>query len=240
MNPAFAEPGPYTFKLQRGRAVNDDDWEDVAQTIDQPWAYDNYPKLRPFDNSTFYRVILTDGNGKEWTSQPVAITTDWNHYDWSRMKEIVRKETLLLKKAGSPGWLLKRRQFGEQCECVDPNTGTVHNSACPDCFGTGIEGGYYDALDFPVITQPDQRLRRLSGDAGLITMVFKSIRALAWAVPEGDDVWVNATSNERFFIGGDIKVLAQWRSIDVVLDLKLTQIESGHPIYNFPTPVPNG
>lgn len=238
MNEAFDEAGPYQFTLQRGRAVNDPEWESVSQTVDQPWLYDNHPVFAQHDVSTYYRVILVDGNGVSYESQPVSAYTDWGHHDWLLAREIIRKETLLLrKKTGTPGFLVKRRQWGEPCpKCVDPNTGMTTDSHCQTCYGTGIEGGYYPAIDYPVAMNPTQRLKRLSGDAGLVTAIMETVRGLAWPSPEHNDVWVQHGSNRRFRISDDIQAIARHRGTDLVLNLHLEELPQSNIIYDFPTP----
>jgi hypothetical protein len=238
MNEAFAEPGPYQFTLQRGRAVNDTAWENISQTVDQPWLYDNHPVFAQHDQSTFYRIILVDGNGVSYESQAVSAYMDWSHYDWRLAREIIRKETMLQKKrAGTAGWLLKRRQWGDPCpDCTDPNTGMTTNAHCETCFGTGVEGGYYPALEYAVTMDPSQRLRRLTNEQGLITAVMETVRALAWPAPEGNDVWVQKGSNKRYRIVDDITAIARHRGIDLVLNLHLEEVPQSSIVYQVPTP----
>jgi hypothetical protein len=238
MNEAFTAEGPYTFTLQRGRAANDDSWVDVATVVDRPWLYDNNVVLRAFDGSTFYRVKLVDAKQVVHFSQPVPITTVWDHADWRRMKEITRKEVLVRRLAGTRGWLLKRRQFGATCDCVDPNNNQIRDSHCVECYGTGIIGGYYSALEFNQMKKPEQRMKRLTGDQGLVTTVLNTGDFLAWPQPEANDIWVNAYANKRFRIEGDVTVTADWRGVPLLMNLRLTELPTTDVIYEFPTPVP--
>ncbi len=240
LNPAWVPtvPGPFQFKLQRGRSPNDDKWADISTTTNQPWLYDYYPVLSQHDRSTFYRVILTDGTGKEWVSQAVEMDVTWGHNDWRLMREIIRKEMLVQrKKAGTKGWLLKRRTWGDPCPvCVDPNTQAIKNSHCLICYGTGIVGGYYDPMDYWVTMNPTQRLKKIQGDEGLITAVMETVRGLAWPAPEANDIWVMAGSNRRYRIDGDIVVAARHRGVDVILDLHLEELPLSNMVYEVPTP----
>lgn len=237
MSDSFAGPGPYTFTLQRGRAANDDSWVDVATVVDQPWLYDNNVILRAFDGSTFYRVKLVDGDKTVYYSQPIPVTTAWDHADWRRMKEITRKELLVRRLAGTKGWLLKRRQFGAVCPCVDPNSDQLAGS-CPICYGTSIVGGYYPALEYSQLKQPEQRMKRLTGEQGLVTTVLNTGEFLAWPMPEQNDIWVNAYANLRFRIESDITVASDWRGVNMKLNLRLTELPNTDVVYTVPTPVP--
>jgi hypothetical protein len=240
LNEDFVAPGPYTFLLQRGRSVTDDQWVDISQTVDQPWLYDNNPIMGQHERSTFYRVILTDGRGVQHTSQPVNLFQDWNHYDWRLMREIVRKELLIqTRKAGTTGYLLKRRWWGTPCtECVNPNTDAIQDSHCLSCYGTGIVGGYYDPLLFYMTMNPAQRMKRLTPDQGVIAAVVETGRCLAWPAPEGDDIWVQADPNRRFRINSDIEATARHRGIDLVLNVRLTELALENIVYQIPTPLP--
>jgi hypothetical protein len=240
MNPAFRGPGPWSFKLQRGRAVDDDQWVDISSTTDQPWLYDNHPSLSQHDRTTFYRVILTDAKGVQYISQPVSIFQDWNHYDWRLMREIVRKETLVQrKKGGTFGYLLKRRQWGQPCtSCVDPNSGAILDAHCPECFGTGIMGGYYDPIVYYMVMNPGKRMKRLTPDQGVIADVVETGRCLAWPVPEGNDIWVQGNVNRRYRIMPDVEVIARHRGIDVILDVRMAELAQEDIVYQVPTTSP--
>ncbi len=235
MQETFRAPGPWTFLLQRGRAVNDTNWVDVAKVTNQPWAWDNNVSVAQMDFATFYRVILTDGSGRKYTSQPVNMQTNWDVYDWSRCKAILAKENLLLKKAGTPGWLLKRRIWGERCpECTDPNTGAIVKPNCLNCYGTGITGGYYPALHFPVVDNPSKRITRLTQNQGLVTAVPTTVRAQAWAQPDPNDIWVSDGTQTRWRIEGDITKQASWRGVDLVFDVRMTQLPISDISYLIP------
>jgi hypothetical protein len=238
LEPSFASPGPYLFTLQRGHAVNDDAWTDVATTIDQPWLYDNHPVFSQHDRTTYYRVVLTDGDEQTHVSQPVSALSDWAHHDWCLAREILRKESLLLhRKAGTRGYLLKRRTWGDPCpRCLDPSTGAVKDAGCPVCYGTGVVGGYYPPLEYWVLMNPTQRMKKLNADAGLITSVIETVRGLAWPSPEGNDVWVQAGPNKRFRIAGDVEAIARHRGIDLILNLRMEELPQSSVVYTVPTP----
>jgi len=231
-------PGPYTFTLYRGYAANDSIPVKISETTDQPWLYDNNPVMPQKGTEVFYWVILTDGQGQTYQSQSAPITSYWNHYDWTLAKEIVRKETMLLRKrTGTAGWLLKRRLWGDVCTlCTDPETKQIHNSQCPVCYGTGIVGGYYDPIDFMVAMNPSQRVKKLDTTQGLIAETMETVRCLAYPVPTSNDVWVRAYTDQRYYVMGDVVVEARHRGIDLVLNLRLREEARSNSIYKFPIP----
>jgi hypothetical protein len=236
MEQSFVEPGPWTFTLQRGYAPTENVWEDIAVVVDQPWAYDNRPTVNTVTTPVYYRLKLVDGNDKVYYSQVQVSTAYWGRYDWSLAKEIIRKETLLLKqKTGVNGWLLKRRFFGEKCPvCTNAVTAQVQNSNCTTCYGTGIVGGHYPGFEYWVTMNATQRMRRLTPEQGLMTTTIETVRALAYPVAGGNDVWVHGQTNKRFFVAGDIQTVARHRGIDLIVDIPLHEVPSDNVIYQFP------
>ena len=242
MNRVFRAPGPYTFTLLRGHAINDDNYTPVAETLDQPWAYDKHPSFPSQGTEVYYKVQLTDGDGIVYYSDPVPLASYWTRYDWTIGREILRKESLLLyKRAGVRGWLFKRRLWGEVCTvdgCTDPDTGEINDPNCPVCFGTGVVGGYYDALPYWVFMNPTQRVKRLDPNVGLQTETIETVRCLAYPTPAANDVWVQAGSDQRYVVQSDIAAIARHRGIDLVLNLRLEERPRSDIIYTLPTPCP--
>ncbi len=246
MVPEFVEPGPYKFELYRGRAINDDAWEKTAEIVDRPWLYDNRPLLRPHERSLYYKLRITDGNGAVYWSHPVSFDVIWNHNDWRLVREIVRKELLIqgvrngqarARGAGTKGWLIKARQFGDPCpRCLDKNSATATDSNCPICLGTGVTKGFYDPLEYWVIQQPGLRAVKIAETGETRTVVIESVRCLAHPAPESGDIWASTVGDTRYQIQGDIEKLARHRGVDVILGLRLLELPTTHVAYKIPLP----
>jgi hypothetical protein len=233
----FAEPGPYSFALFRGYSPTDDNWRLVADTVDQPWLYDKAPVWPGKGLNVFYRVQLVDGNGRVYVSPATGGGVYWGRYDWSLAKEIIRKETLVQqKRAGVKGWLLQRRYWGDPCACADPDTGQVHDPKCPECFGTTIVGGYYAPFEYWVIMDPTRRLAKLDPEQGLMVQNMETVRSLAYPRPQPGDVWVHSATNQRYAVQGDPAAVARHRGIDLILNLRIEELDRSHPVYEVPTP----
>lgn len=241
MREDFDVPGPYTFELYRGRAVNDDNWDKLAEVVDQPWMFDRRPARRPHERSTYYRLRIIDGRGVSYWSHPVSFDVIWNHYDWRLVREIVRKELLIQGRgrggarsrgAGTKGWLVKAKQFGDPCpRCLDPETRSATDSRCPICLGTRVRGGYYDPLEYWVIQQPSRRVTRLSDAGDTRTTVIETVRALAHPSPEVGDIWISSAGDIRYEVQEDIERLARHRGVDIILGLRLMELPTTHSAY---------
>lgn len=239
LDPGFIQPGPYTFTLYRGETVEPgtDDWTAVARVVDQPWAYDRNPKLPEKGMNIFYKVLLEDDDGQVVESQAVSGVSYWGRYDWTLAKDIIRKETMLLRKrTGVPGYLFKRRTFGELCDCVDPESGQILEDDCGSCFGTGFQGGYYEPFEYWVSMNPTQQLKKLDADQGLLVRNIETVRALAYPTPQANDFWVHAHTGQRFVVGSQITALARHRGIDLILQLMLEEQGRSDAIYQVPLP----
>lgn len=237
LEPSFVEIGPYTFTLYRSNSPTSDNWVPVAATVDQPWAYDHNPQLPTKGLNVFYKVVLEDGDGQKYESQAVNAKSYWDRYDWSLAREIIRKESMLMqKRAGVKGWLFKRRTMGDPCPCVDQDTEEILDPNCEDCWGTAFKQGYYAPFEYWVLMNPTQSIKKLDAEVGLLTENIETVRALAYPVPQPNDFWVHAHTDQRYRIESDIAALARHRGIDLVLQLRMSEVDRNDPIYKVPTP----
>lgn len=234
LSPAFSDPGPYTFTLERGYSATDDGFVQIARTVDQPWLYDNSPVLPAQGTQVYYRVRLTSPGG-EWVSQASPILSFWDPYDWKLAREIVRKELMLLRKrTGVKGWLFKRRLWGEKCPDCTTAAGHVLDSHCETCYGTGIVGGYYDAFEYWVALDAVVKEQKLSPEDGVTISKLESARGLAYPQPEAGDVWVQFGSDQRYTVQPKVEVVARHRGIDLVVKLGLLERPRSDSIYALP------
>jgi len=236
---SFIEPGPYTFVLYRGGAPSENpaDWQEVSTTVDQPWLYDRSPRRPQKGLGYFYRVELIDGNGTHHYSQAADAANFWGRYDWTLAREIIRKETLVLRKrAGVRGLLFKRRTFGDRCPCTDPETGEINSPDCASCYGTGFVGGYHAPFEYWLIMNPTQQVTKLTPDQGLLVANRETVRALAYPKPDPNDFWLLMATDQRFIVGGNVAAIARHRGIDLILQLELTERARSESIYQVPVP----
>lgn len=118
-------------------------------------------------------AILLDQGGACLKSAPTTWEVKANAWVELRSAEIQRRFWLLLTKfVGPETYVFKRRFFGKRCvTCWDPVSSKVTNDRCPECFGTGWSGGYFEPyktrfqfeatpnsvdLSYPGRTEPSQ------------------------------------------------------------------------------------
>lgn len=234
----FIAPGPYTFTLRRHRNPSDDAPMVVAKGTDVYYLEDRATPTwdSEYSLSASYSVVLQDGDGKTYTSHTITHDDGWNHKDWLLAREIVRKEVLLQKKkAGTRGWLLKRRWFGDACPlCLNTVTGESTKSHCPSCYGTGIVGGYYPPHEYWVLMNATSRMQKLTADQGVITVNDENVRGLAYPVIEPNDIWVNGQTGDRMRIMENVAAVARHRGVDIVVNAKVLLLPTSSAVYDIP------
>ncbi len=105
---------------------------------------------------TFYTIVSIGEDGREMYEPgahgaSVKNTFEVESQDYIKA-EMIRRNSWLFEQVGEPCRLLFRRSRGEPCKCT---TGLGQaRTACPDCFETGVVGGYYGPVDFLYI-DPD-------------------------------------------------------------------------------------
>lgn len=241
--PTFTVPGPYVFQLQVGTSPNPyaDDWTDVGLPVtDQYTATDGQQRVWGKTNWTHYRVVLTAG-GQSYESTPVHGMGALSVRDWRLAREIARKERLKFRLDSQDGFLLKRRITGVRCRnCTDFQTNEIRQPDCPVCLGTGYECGYYYPLGCVwAAFRPGQKHMELDGDKGgqrgtIDDRVYTARMLLVDLLGE-EDVWVNATSDERYFVH-KITVTGEWRGVPIVGDVELRPVAYSSHIYSLAIP----
>lgn len=172
-----------------------------------------------YDNNVFYRVVM-DINGVEYNSKPEPTLGVWNRHDWLHAREVVRKEYLRLKKyVGTAGYLLRKREHGAPCtDCRDFDTEESVSTKCPNCYGTGIIGGYYDGIPYYMDLSGTSSQRDVQSPFGEIDNRRRSARGVAYPMVTTYDLWIDGDKNKRYVI----------RQVETSVEIK------GRPlVYNF-------
>jgi len=240
--PNFDGPMPWTFQLQVGETGNPlaDDWENVGLPMDNVfYAIDGEQRVWGKTNLTHYRVLLTDAEGTEYYSDPVDGLGVLSRRDWRIAKEIIRKETVRAKLAAPRGYLLKHRVTGLPCtQCTEWQTEEVTDPDCPECRGTGIQCGYY----YPIgcvwaDLQPKTRRAHIDNSAarGTTDDIVISGRMLMLPLLDSYDVWVNAKTDDRYYLH-KIQHVAEIRGIPLIANVELRPAPFTDIIYSVEIP----
>lgn len=229
----FSDAGPYVFTLEWAEHANGE-FELVAGPTAGGTLIDavrrRYSKLQ----HSVYRVKVTSAVGSYY-SDVVQASGNLNRHDFLIAREIVRKEYLALTQyTGTEGRYLARKQWGAICtRCVDHDTGMVTESHCPECYGTGFTGGYYDASTFWVAEETVDRQSMRQDGVGVRSDQVQLVRTVAYPYLTTKDIWVNFATDERWSIE-KIQEVAAIRGKSLVVALELRLIALGDIAYEIP------
>lgn len=238
---SFLDPGPYVFQLQYGSTANPyaDDWVDVGLPVENQYMVID-PEQRMFgkQNTAHYRIQLTTPQDTYY-SDPVGAQGVLSGRDWRLARETIRQFRRMFRygPGGQLGYLLKRRVTGVKCpRCLDLQTGESKDPNCPLCYGTGFQCGYYYpiACVWAILTPTTHRLKS-DPVRGQVDDVVVSAIMLAIDMLSKEDIWVNARTDERYFIHS-VQNIAEIRGVALVANVELRPAPYTSVIYDIPIP----
>lgn len=212
------------------------DYEDLHDTYDTAYE-DLVPRHFGGHSRVHYRVTAVQPDGKQFSVARQALS-NLSPADWGIISTLRRNEELQAEKMGRCGWLFKRKHWGTPCpHCRDPYTGdAIPERACSVCYGTGKVGGYHTPVRFR-IRETDRQPRRIQLENGVGTTDQQSLIVTASACywVDTNDVWVDADSDERFFI--QTAKTTHYRAVPVVYaSLEIRRANPGDIVYALPRP----
>lgn len=239
-HPSFTDPGPYDYQLQFGRTGSNDsdDWVPVGATAaNATFLVDDTMRLFGKTNWAHYRICLRTPLAT-YFSRPVNALGILNFRDRRIFMEILRAQQLYLKKSeGTEGFLLKRRLFGAKCDndCVDHITQEVTNPQCPNCFGSGFIGGYFDPIPciYAALGLNASHNNLDDGEARGTVNDELRVAARMLAVPQlfENDVWVDKKNDHRWYVH-KIQHIAELKGIPIAARVELRFAVFTDPVYS--------
>jgi hypothetical protein len=233
----FVDDLPHDFQLQVGRTANPDadDWEHVGLPVRNSY-YAIDPEQRVWGKTlwTHYRVQLTTPAGV-YLSEPTFGMGLLNRTDWLKAKTIRRKARRYQKDAGSEGYLFKRRLYGTPCSCIDKQTQEVLIPEHAECYGTGIQGGYFAPLGcvWAIPLADDSYEHQDDETRGSINPRVQPMYLDASVPLFTDDIWVRKSDDQRFFVHPLHKNVGI-RSVPILQTATMKLIPFSHIIYQLP------
>lgn len=242
LRPRFQDPGPYTFQLLIGESdiAAADDWTPIGTPeVDVVQLFDTtQPRDLTFSPTTRYRVRMTTSEGV-YDSPPVDCLGRLNRRDWLIARAITRRELLHSeKRAGSFGWLFKRRKRTPAVTdnlVIDYASGEVIKTANTEGVGTDRIGGYFAPVAmFMSLGEPNSYPQR-DETVGMTDALVTQARAINYPAVEHNDVWATATGDLRYAVHG-VNVIAQVREVGILVQATLRQLSPTDPIYDLDLP----
>lgn len=243
LQPSFSAPLPYTFQLQIGETclAEADDWTDIGDPAEDVICLFDDGEQRDFSvvPSTNYRIKLVTGDAQTYYSPAVPYWGRVNRIDWIRARAIIRRDVVRNRvRAGTPGWLFKRRKRTApvtDTTVVDFLTSEVINTQNTEGVGTDRIGGYFAPAPFLIVMEPGDRYPRRDAQGGSIDDTACFGRALAYPEVEHNDVWVTATGDARYAIHR-VTTVAMIRDTPLAVLVELRRLAATDPVYELPLP----
>ena len=240
--PHFLEPGARSFQLQTSQTgeVTDTDWVDVGLATTGLTAFDDTRRRVGKSLDTFYRVELTIGD-QVWYSPAAAAYGLLSWREWLLARAIIRRRQLkYAKRDGADGWLLKRRDTGDQLHtgttdefadlATDEISGLVLNSRQPTTFGTEHQDGYYPPVPMYMVFSNLQNQLQRDEQRGQINDTTLQGECLAYPGIEARDVWIAAHDDRRYYLNPK-QTAAELRQVPLVIICELQVAPTGDAIY---------
>lgn len=241
LNRHMVDGGPYYFLLQGSQgqgATTADDWADVGvEQADVGQLVDLTEQMFGKTSTLTYRVRLRTSTGLYY-SDVASVLGKYTKRDWLYATEVIRKETLRHQLFSSiPGWLLKAKRYGTVCPCVDPFTGEVTSSTCPQCYGTGFLTGYYAPVPYTFcevqpITSREHRDFQMQGTDKKVTTMGRFI-----GLPEliQGDAFVCDGSDKRYYLH-TLTEKATWKGVPLVSEAEMRLAPFTDKLYDVALP----
>lgn len=232
LDAAFKEDEPYQFTLEASETPNFEELifsNPVGQAF---YAKDNFMRKQSFHQSYIYRVKLeTDSGNRYYSANVNHDTSSMDKRKYLLAAEMTRKELVDMSFTGRPGWLLKRKGYGQTAsQEKDPISGVVMTDNYID-YGTGLVGGYHEPIKITYAKSAEDTQEGLSqeGYGGKQTKRI-GIRMVGFPLVEKHDILVTA-EDERFLF---MKIVSKhFPGTNVILrqNCDLTRIASTDSVY---------
>lgn len=229
-------PASVEFHVDVARSVTGT-WEDISGPLTNTCFFeDSVKRTTGYDYGIYYRVRRI-GPGEEdlETSESMQVGAAFTkRKDWLIAREIIRREQLDMDQYGGiPGLFYKRKVWGTPCTiCLDHDIKSATDSHCPECFGTGIQGGYYEpfALNVKSIQARDQTTEVVDTQ-GTFQSPDWTVRLILAPEINSQDVWVNTKTNERYIVSA-IKPVVDYLGVPLIGQALFRLAEQSSAVYS--------
>jgi len=240
MQPGFQPKEPHEFYVEEAEGGSDE-WKRLNEIpIDNCSWIDERQRDWSLTSNTYYRVrlVLPNEGGKEYLSQPTQANGMWSRKDWLLARDIVRKEYLLRNKLTNitaRGLLLKRRHWGRPCpNCLDWDTREPSQGKCPVCYATGLAGGYFPGVAYPLTMEANWNHRKERNETtGVNDNVIKFGRGVSYPQPDTGDIYARLDTGERFIVQR-VSFLAEIGGIPLIVGAEVRLAPVTDIVYDVP------
>lgn len=192
--------GPNLLSLNRSLyyRIKVQDFEE-NEAITQP--VDIYNVMVPFPEGPKETIGYTINTRFQPIIEPVTLHTFLpDSIDRRRLlfrRKLLREHFIFFKLEGIQTFVLKKRHWGEPCQCKDPLTQGASIYHCEECHGTGWIEGYYNPIETKMVFN-EAPVHSDTTPQGPTTLRQTTATLMAFPKLQKDDVLVEKTTNRRW------------------------------------------
>jgi hypothetical protein len=226
---------PWRFWVQESETGRDN-WFDISPELTNVLRFteEEREKFTP-DRKPYFRIRgLLGSEEQEVYSSVRDAYADLDRHDFLLVREIYRKELLQMrKKAATPVTVWMAMQDGQPCSrCLDPVTGEVLDSHCPECLGTGVVGAAHGPYPtWATISQTKVYRKDDQAGTGVDDTRIHQIRMLgSWSGLRRDDLIID-TPSQRVYAIDKIVHLAELRRVPLAIQFEAHEVATDDIMY---------
>jgi hypothetical protein len=243
IDPFFKGLRPYNFSLEISETLEFKEIIAVKENLgDVFFTVDDTNLKQAWGANYTYRIVLYTSDGKKYPSMPVNFgSTGQEHRKYAMAADIIRKEMLMCRFAGTSAWLLKRKSYSSKSNItyanIDPVSGIPIADEKNEDYGVGIDGGYYDPVPCAYYVEVSTQDKQLDVNGLGVKETYQTmIRLPGYPIIEVRDIICVVNDGQRHSI--QAKNAKYFPGTDVMLIQKatLSLIPSTDSVYSIPLP----
>lgn len=216
LDPFFKGERPFNFSLEIADTLDFSDIIAEKKNLGDTFFVVDDTKLRQAWDAVYaYRLVLQTATGKTYRSPAVTTgveVTDYRKY--AMAAEIIRKELLMCRTAGTKALLLKRKSYPSSKskiaqQNIDPVSGVAISDNKEEDYGVGIDGGYFNPVSCAFYNEATEQDKQLDptgmGVKETYTTVARfpgyptmAVRDIICTVDDGHRYSIQAVNNKQF------------------------------------------
>lgn len=245
LDPFFRGVRPYNFSLEISETSDFSEISITKSNLGEVFfAIDDTHSKQSWAPNYSYRVVLQTADNKRYASFPVLFgSTRHEQRKYAMAAEIIRKEILLSRYAGTEAWLLRRKSYGTKSEVtiknIDPVSGVPITDTKEQDYGVGIDEGYFAPVPCVFYIESGSQDKQLDVNGIGVKENYSLVaRIPGYPIIEVRDIICEAKDGYRYSI--QARNAKQFPGTNITLTQKATLnlIPPSDSIYAIPIPIP--
>jgi hypothetical protein len=246
LDPFFKGARPFNFSLEIAETSDFTTLIGAKPNLGEVFFTIDDTKLRQsWSPNYYYRLKLLTGDNRRYSSDPFMLgieRVDSRRY--AMAMEVIRKEILLCRFAGTEAWLLRRKSYGtvtgkNVCN-VDPVSGVPIADNAYEDYGVGIDEGYFPPVPCSFFSENTQQDKQIDQSGlGVKETSVGMVRLPGYPLIEVRDIICDARDGTRYSVQARNIKNFPGTPIPVFQKANVNLIPSTDSIYSIALPVPD-